>query len=413
MQLIVVDPRSGRRKQYPLPPRGIRVGGAVDCDVVLPDAAIAGHALDVRLGGDGVVIEAVGASRFLLNEQATDAAILHVGDVVKLGPFQLVVAPAAAVVADAPPADDGDDAAAAAVDADADDDADADAGTPDPAAERMRTFAQRRSQKKREEVWLGVLLVVAAGGVLAWGAHLGWFRHVGKSREPEPGTSTGAPPAGAGESLRELTATPGVNEARGETPSLPFEVDPDSGEVFDPVSTSWRKESTAAEVAATLQKVGELVEVEEYARARWLLWRLTPPEAERASVEQRRREVDAATAKGGASHLAFVDELVKKGKIAAALSHCVEESIERFRGTETWYALLEKADEIEAIIDERVPEARRLTTRVKHARSRPADLERRPPPPARVTIAEEMREAQKPARTPSGGGRDRGERDGG
>jgi uncharacterized protein YkwD len=57
---------------------------------------------------------------------------------------------------------------------------------------------------------------------------------------------------------------------------------------------------------------------------------------------------------------------------------------------------------------------RRLTSKVKHARPRPVDLESRPPPPARVTIAEEMREVQKPPRAPSGAGApERGSREGG
>lgn len=415
MQLIVVDPRSGRRKAFPLGEVPVRVGSAVDCDVVLPGGEIASHALDVTARPDGVVIEAVGRARFLLNEQPVSAAIVHVGDVIKLGAFQLVVAPAPIAPAAsprpaAPPLAPTVRARAGAVDIDIDvhepDDADSDepidAAADEAATARVSAFATRRSRKKREEVWLGLLFLVAAGGVVAWGVNQGWFERLQKRREEPPAATPPSTPSESDSSLRALTAAPGVNEARGDAPSLPFEVDPDTGQVFDPVDTSWKKPSTTAEVDATLQKVADLIVAEEFARARWLLWRLAPSDADRARVERRRTEVDAATAKGGAEHLAFVTELVKKGKLLPARSHCIEESIERFRGTETWYTLLEKADEIEALIDERQPEARKMIERGKHARPRPADLSKRPPPPARVTIAEEMTEVQrKPSTAPS------------
>ncbi len=74
MALILVDPRSGRRQAIGLDATPLRVGSAVDCDVVLPDASVAPHALTFTWGTDGVVVEATGKGTFLLNEAKTTAS---------------------------------------------------------------------------------------------------------------------------------------------------------------------------------------------------------------------------------------------------------------------------------------------------------------------------------------------------
>lgn len=422
MQLILVDPRTGRRKSIGLDATSLRLGSAVDCDVVLPDPSVAPHALTVQWMAEGVVVEAIGKATFLLNESKSRAAILHVGDVVKLGAFQLVVAPsaaaarAAAVVPRAAAAAPAAAMAAAASDGAGDgagdeagdgkverdealDEGDDEAGRV--AESRGAALAARRAQKKRVEAWAGVLLIVAMGGGLAWGWRLGWFDDVRKKL----GSGAGAPRdeelgAAPTEDGRDWALEPGSNETRKDVMAPALEVDPDTGETFPRDDASWRKPSSSADVDAAFAKVALLLENEEFARSRWLLWKLNPQgDADIARVTARRAEVEELTRAGGAAHLAFVDELVKKGKIAPALNHCIEESIERFRGTETWYALLEKADEIEAIIDERVPEARRFAVKQKHARKRPPDLATRAPPPSKVTFAEEF--SSVPRRAPA------------
>ncbi len=404
MQLILVDPRSGRRKVLDLGAQPLRVGSGVDCDLVLPDAEIAAHALTIQSGPDGVVVEAAASSTFFLNERRTRAAIVHVGDVLKVGAFQLVVAPREAAAAPtAPPSpmarpplrvdpraalafqenEGGGDSTAA------EDDAEGDATAEPP---RGSTFAERRKQKKRTEAWVGALLITVAGGGLAWGWRLGWFDGAfKKSSDRSASTTSTAATPGATSDGRNWMTEPGPNEQRKDVMAPALEVDPDTGETFARDDSSWRKASSSSEIDATFAKVALLLENEEFARCRWLMWKLNPQGTDDvARVETRRAEVEAATKAGGESHLAFVDELLKKGKLMPALSHCVEDSIERFRGTETWYALLEKADEIEAIINERVPEARRPTLAQKHARTRPANLATRTPPPAKVTFAEEF-----------------------
>ncbi|MBL8843078.1 MAG: FHA domain-containing protein [Planctomycetes bacterium] len=426
MQLILVDPRTGRRKSIGLDATALRLGSAVDCDVVLPDPSVAPHALTVQWTADGVVVEAIGKATFLLNERKLTAAILHVGDVVKLGTFQLVVAPsaaaaraaavppaapavAAAAVAKAAPAkaaaardergeeaaeDDGEAAGEEGLD-----EGDDEAGRA--VESRGAVLAARRAQKKRVEAWIGALLIVAMGGGLAWGWRLGWFddvrKKMGGGATPPRGDDRAAAPTDEG---RDWALEPGSNELRKDVMAPALEVDPDTGETFPRDDASWRKPSSSADIDATFAKVALLLENEEFARSRWLLWKLNPQgDADVARVTARRAEVEELTKAGGAAHLAFVDELVKKGKIAPALNHCIEESIERFRGTETWYALLEKADEIEAIIDERVPEARRFAVKQKHARKRPPDLATRAPPPSKVTFAEEF--SSVPRRAPA------------
>src|SRR5688572_1418189 len=137
----------------------IVIGSGVDCDVVVPAPEIAERACQAVASSEGIVLEAI-TGGFLLNERPAKAAILHPGDVVKLGPFHLVAAgtsapppapppppPPAAPVA--PRRSPADEAAARAA--------------------REAQLAARRPPKKGNPAAVGVaLLLIAAGGAFVW-----------------------------------------------------------------------------------------------------------------------------------------------------------------------------------------------------------------------------------------------------
>jgi len=414
MQLIVVDPQSGRRKAVPLSSAVLRVGSAVDCDLVLPGNDVAAHALTVTWEGDHLVVEAVDDATFLHNEQKSRGAILHIGDVMRLGGYQLVVAPlagAAPAAAAPPPAPPPSPEpirpaprpaaeARPAVRPAAPVTARAAAAFSDETAEEGRGAAARRRPTKQHDGHFGLIFLVLLAGGAAGAWYLGWFDRVLPAkyvspRKPDPKEEVAVDPAK--EKSKEKAGSAGSAGAKkedggsggsstsGRESGAGEEAGAENGEAAGGDDGSWREESSRADIDATFKEVAKLLEAEEYSSCRWLLWQLHPKEtADVARVEQRRKEVDAAAAKGGAAHLKLVDDLIKKGRLQTALNYCVEESIDRFRGTETWYALLDKADAIEAIIDETVPEDRRLSTKRKHGRTRPPDLATRPPPPVKV-----------------------------
>jgi len=68
-----------------------------------------------------------------------------------------------------------------------------------------------------------------------------------------------------------------------------------------------------------------------------------------------RQKVDAAAVKAGDDYLKFVEQLVAKGWLLPALNHLQDESIERFRGLPIWYALTDRADQLEDEVDKVCP----------------------------------------------------------
>jgi len=435
MQLIVVDPQSGRRKSVPLSSAVLRVGSAVDCDLVLPGNDVAAHALTVMWEGDHLVVEAVEDATFLHNEQKSRGAILHIGDVMRLGSYQIVVAPiagAAPAAAAPPPAPEPvrqpppPAAAPRPATRPAPVSSRAAAAFDDEAAEEGRGAAARRRPTKQHDGHFGLLFMVALAGGLGWGWYRGWFDRVlppkyVSPRKPDPKEETAHDPlkekskekeTGKGESAGSAGAKKGESGSNDGASSAGHDAETGeageaAGEAAGGDDGNGSEASSSADVDATFAEVAKLLEAEEYSSCRWLLWQLHPKEpADLRRVAQRRMEVDVAAAKGGAAHLKLVDDLIKKGRLQTALNYCLEESIDRFRGTETWYALLDKADEIETIIDETVPEDRRLSTKRKHGRTRPADLATRAPPPVKVaTLDAELVPIEKTAnrRTPERG----------
>ncbi len=95
-QLQLFDTKSGARRAVPIVDRVLLLGSAVDCDVVLPAADVGGKQCRVEVIDGGLrVVDLGGGHETLLNEQPVGRANLHIGDVLKLGPYQLTVLPAA------------------------------------------------------------------------------------------------------------------------------------------------------------------------------------------------------------------------------------------------------------------------------------------------------------------------------
>src|SRR5262249_56628041 len=110
-----VDVRSGRRRTFPLAERPTLLGRGVDCDVVLPDAEIAEHCCRISEARGAVRFESLTAEGATINGFAVRTAEVHSGDVIRIGPFQLVIAEgdrAAAAFADEAPRARGAAAAA-------------------------------------------------------------------------------------------------------------------------------------------------------------------------------------------------------------------------------------------------------------------------------------------------------------
>jgi type III secretion system (T3SS) inner membrane Yop/YscD-like protein len=107
----IVDTRDGRRRPFRWQPGTVVFGSGVEADLVLPDPAIAAKhgCFEVTEQGCKVVVEE-GKKPVKVNGISTHESDVEVGDVVKIGPFQLSLASTAA---DAPaPAEEAPEEAA-------------------------------------------------------------------------------------------------------------------------------------------------------------------------------------------------------------------------------------------------------------------------------------------------------------
>ena len=122
---------------------------------------------------------------------------------------------------------------------------------------------------------------------------------------------------------------------------------------------------------------------EQFSRALSLLGNLRPSsDSERAQIDRAREEVQAAARKIGDVLLRRVDETLSDGHYILALNMLSEEELRPLRGTDVWYDLLDKAEEVEDVIDANIPASARPFPRRKHARERPkkTDTSRAAPP---------------------------------
>ena len=414
MDLILVDIRSSRRRTFPLSSRPTLLGRGVDCDVVLPDADIAEQCCRISETGGTVRFESLTPEGATINGYAVRTAEVHSGDVIRIGPFQLVVAEGEKAEPTARPR-----AAAAAV-----------REEPRPVSTRRRPAAKSNTGV----IVLAVVVLAGATGASVWF----WKNHLseaGKAPTDVSKTGDGAPTdsdaatksgdlAGAG---HDPSAAPENGKTAPGDPHDPKRAPPengangtdgaatnpadaaitnhggDVGKPNVPPTAAAGSATPSDELYATLQRVTRLLEAEEYSRCRWLLSQVKPgTPKERQGVVALQVKVDSTAAKAGEEYLAFADKLVAKGWVMPALNHLQDEAIDRFRGLEVWYRMADRADQLEDEVDKVVAPERRPVKRVKHGRPRPPNVASLPPPPIGVTDTErEWEDAAHPTAAPT------------
>ena len=106
--------------------------------------------------------------------------------------------------------------------------------------------------------------------------------------------------------------------------------------------------------AEQIARVAALLDERRYARARTVMAGLRAREEaaeyEMAVLERRLREECEASAR---ALLARVDQQVERGKVLIAVQMLYSDEIADYRDTEMWRPLLERAEEIEDLIDAR------------------------------------------------------------
>lgn len=97
MEGSIVDTRDGRRRPFRWQPGTVVFGSGVEADLVLPDPAVAAKhgRFEVTEQGCKVVVEE-GGKPVKVNGISTHESDVEVGDVVKIGPFQLSLSSTAA-----------------------------------------------------------------------------------------------------------------------------------------------------------------------------------------------------------------------------------------------------------------------------------------------------------------------------
>jgi uncharacterized protein YkwD len=395
LDLILVDTRSGKRRTFTLSQRPLLIGRGVDCDIVLPEPGVGEHCGRVTDGGATAHFEVLAREGVTVNGYAALAAEIHPGDVVRIGSFQLVVA----VSVNAPPR------AAAPAPAPARPSAPPPSDEPRPTP--LRATSTRRVHEKRSILVPAtvVLVALAAGGFWFWKLQLD---RQSATHEPAPITPTepAPPPAAIDTAPTSASETPATAESSAATPvtapaadpvpvpvpvaaRAPTSAAPPKDDATPPAVADASKPTPSEELWRTLERVGRLLDAEEYSRCRWLLSQQRPgTPKERANVDALRQKVDAAALKAGDDYLKFVEQLVAKGWLLPALNHLQDQSIERFRGLPIWYALTDRADLLEDEVDKVCPAERRPVARVKHGRPHPLDMAAMAPPPIGVTDAE-------------------------
>ena len=406
MDLILVDIRSGRRRTFPLSSRPTLLGRGVDCDVVLPDAEIAEQCCRISETGGAVRFESLTPEGATINGYAVRTAEVHSGDVIRIGPFQLVVAEGEKAEPTARPR-----ALAAAV-----------REEPRPVSTRRRPAAKSHTGP----IVVAVVVLAGATGASLWF----WKNHLsepeksptelGKTGEGAPtdpgGATKGDDAAGAShdpaaaEASHDPKRDPPENGASGTDGATANPADSangnhggDVGKPNVPPTVPAGSATASDELYATLQRVTRLLEAEEYSRCRWLLSQVKPgTPKERQGVVALQVKVESTAAKAGEEYLAFADKLVAKGWVMPALNHLQDEAIDRFRGLEVWYRMADRADQLEDEVDKVVAPERRPVKRVKHGRPRPPNVASLPPPPIGVTDTErEWEDAAHPTAPPT------------
>ena len=94
-ELQLFDLKSGARRSVPVSHRPLLIGGAIDCDLVLPGPGVAQAHCRVEVQDGALCIVDLGTEHeTIVNGQAVSRAHLEVGDVIRIGAYQFAVLPA-------------------------------------------------------------------------------------------------------------------------------------------------------------------------------------------------------------------------------------------------------------------------------------------------------------------------------
>ncbi|MBM4016513.1 MAG: CAP domain-containing protein, partial [Planctomycetes bacterium] len=123
-------------------------------------------------------------------------------------------------------------------------------------------------------------------------------------------------------------------------------------------------------VANCIAEADKWLAKEEFAKAHFLLTRVTAADdGEQRQLDAALARVNAAARKLGQEILDRVEEQLKAGHVLVAIGEFDDDNMRPFKGTDIWYEMLDKADQIEDLIDQRY--AQRPFPRRKHHRDKP------------------------------------------
>jgi hypothetical protein len=440
-QLQLLDTRSGARRSVPVVGRTFLIGSAIDCDLVLPGDCVAPHQCRLELDEGQLRVVDLGTHHdTLVNDRAISIGSVHVGDVVRIGVFQLAVLPDfAREVAHEVVHDIAHDVEheVAPIAARAESSAPRPAVRAAPPAPAFEPRAARpRPAATSSSSAAAVMGMVAVAAVIALAVH--FFGNSGDGRDevaaaqrrrametaieldvacrfdealaalaPVVRDAKGPEREQALAQEREIKARQercdeGMLQlarlqarAKGEAdPALRDDVerflaghgdlialrDPATKPLarFDPVA---KKPAAASDpldrldlpsdpaAARAVTEADEWYRQGDFGRAHRLLARVTVvDEEDTRRLTEALARVDAAARKEADVILHRVALHLDKREVLQALAELEEPPLARLRGTDAWYELLDKADEVEDAIDATIPDHARPQKRRLHHR---------------------------------------------
>ncbi len=430
-QLQLFDTKSGARRAVPVTDAALVIGSAIDCDLVLPGGDVAPKQCRVEsIDGALRVVDLGTDHETLLNDRAVGRATLNVGDVLRIGGYQITVLPAPVSAPIEPPA------SAAPV-----------AATPAPSAARARPAARPapreeraaprgRTQKSSSAGTLIGVMAVIGMIIVAFVLFTGGDDDSGSSallnqqqiakaielngqcRFDEALTQLAAViGGGAGPEkdaaleqerlikLRKQRYADGKNELDVLRRRAAADLRGDSiGDLnrfvarnsdLAPLADQGQKLVDELEIRSKQPTVATALDLEgitlpaqmtvancvsdangwlakqEFGKAHFILSRVeATSEAEKKQLAEAFTRVNSAARKVGEEILARVKEQLEAGQALVAIGEFDDDNMRPFKGTDIWYEMLDKADEIEDIVDKKFGNNRPFPRR-KHHREKP------------------------------------------